>query len=647
MASVVVSAGSVARLDAGWAPYPSPVGGGLRLFGDHFADYGAIYRTQPSIRKCVGFLGRNLAHLGIHVFRRLSDIDRRRLTDHPLAATLASPNPAAKITRYRLIDSLINDLGIYDNGFWIIVPTGDDDGRVVLLRRHPERIAPLGDPAAPEQYRLFGSRGHLDVPAGQVVHFRGYNPDPGPGGALGLSPLETLRRSIAEDEAMGEYRENLWRNGARMEHVITRPKDAPRWQGDAKDRFWARWNAQFTGGSGSGKTALLEEGMDIKPMSFSAKDAQYAEARVVNDEEAAALYHIPLPMIGRLEHATFSNIKEQHAQLYQDTLGPWMEQLAQDIELQLLPAFADVDRVYVEFNIAEKMRGSFEEQAAAASTATGGPWMTVNEQRARFNLPQLPGADGLITPMNVTVGGQASPRDSAPGSASRQRRRVLRGRRKALEGPLAELLPWVDQHAVLLAAYFADQQAAAAGGDLLDPADWDETLADLLLPVQQELVTEVGGAAAADLGGEFDLADVEELVDAHTAALATNVNTTTADALAVVRGLAAEEIQDALDRLWEVRTTSGVQGAAEGATFSSAAMADHEGARLGGARSKTWQSHGSNQRARHRGMSGTTIAIGGEFPIGRGARWPRDHKIGDVGQIAGCTCTLTYSTEEP
>ena len=71
--------------------------------------------------------------------------------------------------------------------------------------------------------------------------------------------------------------------------------------------------------------------------------------------------------------------------------------------------------MYVEFNMAEKMRGSFEEQAAAASTATGRPWMTVNEQRARFNLPQLPGGDELITPLNVTEGGLASPRDTAPG----------------------------------------------------------------------------------------------------------------------------------------------------------------------------------------------------------------------------------------
>jgi hypothetical protein len=38
--------------------------------------------------------------------------------------------------------------------------------------------------------------------------------------------------------------------------------------------------------------------------------------------------------------------------------------------------------------------------------------MTVNEARSRQNLPTHDGGDDLITPLNVTKGGQASPQDS-------------------------------------------------------------------------------------------------------------------------------------------------------------------------------------------------------------------------------------------
>jgi phage portal protein BeeE len=55
-------------------------------------------------------------------------------------------------------------------------------------------------------------------------------------------------------------------------------------------------------------------------------------------EVCAAAYHIPQPMVGILDHATFSNIKEQHKHTYQDTLGPWMENIQQEIERQHIPA---------------------------------------------------------------------------------------------------------------------------------------------------------------------------------------------------------------------------------------------------------------------------------------------------------------------
>jgi len=46
-------------------------------------------------------------------------------------------------------------------------------------------------------------------------------------------------------------------------------------------------------------------------------------------------------------------------------------------------------------------------------TAIGRPWMTANEGRARMNLTRMDGdADQLVTPLNVLVGGQASPTDS-------------------------------------------------------------------------------------------------------------------------------------------------------------------------------------------------------------------------------------------
>lgn len=401
----VISEGQVARLDRP----PSIPSGSVRLTDTVAQDYATIWRTQPAVRTVVSFLARNIAQLGLHAFERVSDTDRRRLHDHPMVALLSRPN--SRTTRYRLIDSTINDLGIYDNAFWLKSRTEDRVNG--LLRLPSQHMEPVGDSWLwAEKYRFRGAKGYRDFYPDEVVHFRGYNPTDS---RWGLSPMETLRRILVEEYEAGKYREQLWRNGARFPGVIQRPAQAPAWSEPARNRFKADWRGLYTGdGPGAGGTPVLEDGMTYEASGITPREAQYLEARKLTREEVAAAFHIPLPMVGILDHATFSNIEEQHKQLYQDSLAPWLTMIEEEIGLQLLPDLDASSGVYVEFNLAEKMKGSFEEQARSMQTAVGAPWMTRNEARGRVNLPQIDGGDELITPLNVVEGGQASPTDSAP-----------------------------------------------------------------------------------------------------------------------------------------------------------------------------------------------------------------------------------------
>lgn len=384
-----------------------PVAGRITLADGMSQDYATIWRTQPQVRTVVGFLARNIAQIGLHVYRRKSDVDRVRIPDHPLGKLIAKPNPFT--TRYRLIEALVSDLAIYDNA----ILAKANMGAPGLVRLDPRFVTPVsGNQFAVEVYRYMGGTGYRDIPAEQVVHFRGYNPEDN---RWGCSPMETLRRILSEEFQASQYREQLWRNGARMMGYLKRPVDAPEWGESARDRFRRSWQAQYTGtGAKAGGTPVLEDGMDFVPASVTPEAAQYIEARKLTREEVAAAYHIPLPMVGILDHATYSNIAEQHKNLYQDTLGPWLTMMTEELQLQLLPDFEDSQDVYLEFNLAEKLRGSFEEQAVQLQTATGAPWMTRNEARARVNLPQVDGGDELVTPLNVLTGGQASPTDTAP-----------------------------------------------------------------------------------------------------------------------------------------------------------------------------------------------------------------------------------------
>jgi HK97 family phage portal protein len=404
----LVTAGQLAEIERATPVIASTFGSSVDLGGGLIADYDTIYRTQPNVRTCIDFLGRNIAQLGLHVYRRVSDVDRERVTAGPLAELVTRPNPST--TRYRFIDGLVHDLAIFDNAYF--AKSAPSDGRFALYRIPPKMVTPLGDSplVGATGYRLRGNRGERILDPGDVLHFRGYNPtDP----RVGVSPIEALRRVLIEEFQAAQYREQLWRNGARMGGYLRRPVDAPKWADESRQRFRAQWQQQYSGdGPNAGGTPILEDGMEWVKGGMTPEQAQYLEARKLTREEVASAYHIPLPMVGILDHATFSNITEQHKNLYQDTLGPWLTMICEELALQL-PELIQGE-TYVEFNLAEKLRGSFEEQAQQLQTAVGGPWLTRNEARARQNLPQIDGADELIVPLNVTTGASPATPEPAP-----------------------------------------------------------------------------------------------------------------------------------------------------------------------------------------------------------------------------------------
>ena len=360
--------------------------------------YAQLYRTQPEVRVCVEFLARNIAQLGLHCFERMDDGDRVRTRMHPAILLLQNPNP--DWTRYRLIETTVLDLAIFHHAFWIKLRRSG--GTIVQLQPvPPDRMQVAGD-LTPQMYRYTSSAGsYLDLPPTEVVHFRYSDPiDP----LRGPSALEALKLVIAESRAASVARIQFWRQGAKLGGVIERPRDAAKWSTQARDNFRAQFSDKFAGPDNAGSVPVLDEGMTFKPVVANMVDSEAIASQKMSREEVARCYHIPLPLVGILDHATFSNIKEQHRHLYQDCLGPWLAMLTEELELRLLREFPDPERFYLEFNLLDKLAGSFEEQASAYQQACGRPWMTVDEVRMRQNLPHLGGDAALVArPLNLTV----------------------------------------------------------------------------------------------------------------------------------------------------------------------------------------------------------------------------------------------------
>lgn len=385
-----------------------------------------LWRTQPHLRTVVGFVARNIAQLGLEIFERDDDDGRNRLRAGPLHDLLRQPNNDQ--TQFELIESTVASRMLYDETYWYVgrdlsAPSG------WFIRHIPTRwvVGTLGDsPFAPSGYKVtpqgqFGQT--VDIPAADVIVFKGWNPVDV---QRGSSPVEALKAVLAEQLSAQTYRNQMWEKGGRVGNWIFRPPPgqgagtAPPWSKEARDTWIEDYRENYSGdgGGNAGGTPLFEDGMELRTNRFSAKDEQFVEATKLSLATVAQVYFVNPTMVGLLDHANYSNVREFRKALYGDNLGPEIERLQQRVNAALVPRLADATTTYVEFDLQKKLAGSFEEQSAVMQAAIGGPWMTINEGRARLNMPSIDGGDELIRPLNVTQNGDQQPIPAAPPETS-------------------------------------------------------------------------------------------------------------------------------------------------------------------------------------------------------------------------------------
>lgn len=644
----VLSGGQLATVGSPPPSWSTPAG--VRVSDQVALEYSAIWRTQPQVRTVTAFLARNIAQIGLHAYRRVSDTDRERLTDHPLGRLLAAPTPTT--TQYRFLNSLVLDLTIFD--VFVAVKIRPDGVSRAVQRVDPRRVTPVGtDPFAPEAFEIRGPRSKRVIPADQVVHLHGYNPDDA---RCGSPPMEALRGLLSEGYAAETWRAQLWRNQARAAGYLRRPLEAPPWSEEAKRRFRDHWHAQYVGdGPEAGGTPILEDGMEWLSAAMKPVEAQYLEVRKLTREEVASAYHVPLPMVGILDHATYSNVREQHKQLYQDCLGPWLQMIQQDLTLQLVPDFRDSTSIYVEFNIHEKLRGNFEEQAAHLSTAAGGPYMTRNEARARLNLPHLDDADELIVPLNVTEGGQPAPNLLVDDTGAPLSRAEAASRTVALKARAPDAQE--EKAARVLAAYFARQgrvvasrlgarkaQGKAFLPDVYSSARWVAELTAELFALGLAVTAAAAKAVLRAVGVDedtYDVARTENWLQTHAATIAEAVEADTA--AGITNALADPDPQRAVEALFIDYAATRAPALATSEVTALSGFATEEAAEKSGLpATKTWRTTSRNPRASHALLNGQTVPVGAEFS--NGARFPGDLSLPSEERV-NCRCEMTIDLE--
>lgn len=550
--------------------FPAPVATLLRLYGVG-GSYAQIYARQPNVRTVIDDIAREGAELTLKMFEkdpRGDDLPSARLEipDHPAMELLSEPTPGQ--STYRFWFSLFADIGIYDLALLQKVRVGGGPPKA-LLRVPPANLLPVIDPITGVVLRWRAFDGTI-VETKDLIVFWGYDPTINHGS---ISPMETLRRLLAEEQAAAMDREGRWQNSARKDGVIEQEVESKQMSDEAQESFLLDVEDALAGPGGSGRPLLLQPGMRYKDVQWSPKDMEYILGRKLNRLEVASAFHYPPAKVSASENGGEPG-QDTLDFFYSSTLPPFLSRVERELEAQLLPEFDLTKSLrrshYFAFNLDSKLRGSFEMRAAVMATTAGGPVVTVNEARSRLDLPPIPGGDLIFVPLNsVRAGGpQAStqspidtpaegtnPAGTTPGGGTNPADVVMMGheakmlgegatieevlkasdaaaRRNEFAQLLVKMRPRYEQrYAVMLERTFGRMKNTVKGGKSLKRDRWDRELADDIVGVMYPTVSSVGHEAADRVDGDYDEERTLEFLKVRAKNAAVSVNDQTAESL--------------------------------------------------------------------------------------------------------------------
>ena len=361
----------------------------------------ATAQGVSAVYACVQAIAETTASLPLILFKRNGD-DRERATDHPLYRVLhdqANPEQTALEAREYMQACVL----LRGNAFARLVRGYDGQVRE-LWPLNPDNVT-VQRTSSGLVYDYTKDGVLTRLLAHEVLHLRHRLGDDG---VLGVSPIAAARGVVELAQAENEHGRNTFTNGAKLLGVLKFPG---RLKPEQRQAIATSWSSQHAGGSNSGRTAILEEGVDFQALSMTLEDAEWIAARQFSVEEVARLFRVPPTVIGDLRNGNYSNSVEMARQFVTQTLRRHLVAWEQGIAAKCLTE-AGRRTYFAEHQVEGLLRGDSANRAAFYSSGIADGWMLKSEARKLENLPAIDGLDSepvTTSAPDVPKGGTPAP----------------------------------------------------------------------------------------------------------------------------------------------------------------------------------------------------------------------------------------------
>ena len=192
--------------------------------------------------------------------------------------------------------------------------------------------------------------------------------------------LDTFTLAIFQNE----YNNNVFRRGAlplgvlETDSKLTQP---------AAERLRNSWNKTYSGNENSGKTVILEEGLKYKAISLSPNDLALDSSKESTDEDICNLFGVPYSLV--LGKKGYGDAEQDNLHFLKYCLSPILKCIEEQLDRSLLLEDEKEDGYYFRFDITELLRMTESETYKALGEGMKTGIVSINEARARVDLPPV------------------------------------------------------------------------------------------------------------------------------------------------------------------------------------------------------------------------------------------------------------------
>lgn len=342
-----------------------------------------------AVNACVECLSNSISKLPIY----LMNSETKEHIQHPILDVLTKrPNEAMTPAVYKKLVEVNRLMG--GNGYALIIRNQNTARVQELIPIHYNYVTPWVDENGKLWYIVTNPRtGELrKLGIFDVLHYKAYTED----GITGISVLSRAQEVIDTAKAAQMYENGLYTRNARPVGIL---KTDAKMDKPAKDKIREEWHKIHEGIDNAFRIAVLDLGIDYKPISVSNKDTQFVESKAVSVEDIARFFGVPLYKINAGKQSYSSN-EQNGIEYVVNTLHPIITQYEEEDTYKLL--FQKEKRKGLELrrNMMAELRGDFSSRGAWYKSMREVGAYSVNDILELEDRPTVPGGNSRYASLN-------------------------------------------------------------------------------------------------------------------------------------------------------------------------------------------------------------------------------------------------------